>query len=84
MVSLTQPQQLFKNRKQKLIWSLYIIFLFINWNSVVNHNSRYACSSGGHNCYSLISTSLVLTVMFIVAALLMVEDGGKKWGANEK
>lgn len=61
---------LFKNRKQKVAWFFYVIFLLINWDATVGHNNSWACDTEGHNCHSLLDTSLVVTTIFMVIALI--------------
>lgn len=59
---------LVENKKQKFIAVIYIISLLIDWIHVTNHNGSGTCASRGHDCYSLFTASLIITVIFIIVA----------------
>lgn len=61
---------LVENKKQKITAVIYILLLILNWTDINGHNSEGACISDGHDCYSLFTTSLIVTIIFLVVALM--------------
>jgi uncharacterized protein HemY len=64
---------LVENKKQKFIAFIYIVALVGNWLNINNHNGyiRGNCARAGHDCYSLVTTSLIVTVIFLVITSLL-------------
>ncbi len=61
-----------ENKKQKFIAIVYVILLFLNWWGVNIHNSDLegACITNGHDCHDLFTTSLIITIIFLVITLM--------------
>ena len=63
---------LFENKKQKLSGLFYIVALIANWGWVKGHNSTsLVCINKGISCESLLTTSLIVTIVFLVIALVL-------------
>lgn len=62
---------LFENKKQKLVWIIYIIFTLVLVKAVNEHNGKGACVSRGHNCWNILNFLIVFIVVFIVIALIV-------------
>lgn len=62
---------LFENKKQKLVWVIYIIFTIFLVGTVNEHNGKGACIARGHNCWNILNFLTVFTMVFIVVALIL-------------
>ena len=61
---------LIENKKQKFIAIIYIFALIVNWNQINLHNGSGTCVTAGHDCYSLFTTSLIISVIFLILVLI--------------
>lgn len=63
---------LFENKKQKLVWIVYTIFIILSKYSVRERNATYRhCYTSGHNCSNILDNLIVFTLVFIVIALIL-------------
>lgn len=70
--------QLFENKKQKLIWIIYLIVAVKAWDTMLGYNStNVLCSLKGYNCANVSVTIGVLTLLFAVVSLIVADKKEK-------
>lgn len=71
-------KNLFETRLQKIIWIIYLIVSIFVWLSVNVHNSNKICSLLNKGCVSVLPQIIIVTVLFIVLALILQKKNNER------